>query len=154
MKRTLLNICITALLLCQACDDPDCIKTARDSIKIGFYNRIDGNSLKIRINKLQIIGSDSILFTNASDIISILIPINPTQDSIAAVFDTEFGVDTLILKYTSVTKLIALDCGTETLYNGLNVKRSDFDSIRVSNPNLQLNIKEPTVINENIKVYN
>jgi hypothetical protein len=154
MKRTLLNIIITAVTLCQACDEPDCIRLARDSVKIGFYNRIDGESLKIRINKLQIIGSDSILFINASDITSILIPINPTQDSIAAVFDTEYGIDTLVLNYTAVTKLIALDCGTETLYNGLNVKRSDFDSIRVSNPNLQLNITQPTVIDENIKVYN
>ncbi len=135
-----------------ACDDPDCIFTSQDKIGVRFRNINNGNNLNIRINTLQIVGSDSILVLNNTSINNVILPINPADTAITAVFDTQFGIDTLIIGYKSLARLISEDCGGEIVYRGLYIIRSDFDSTRVVRPNLQRNFSEPTAVDENIQI--
>ena len=123
-------------------------------MKIGFYDITTGDASAIRVNLLQIVGSDSILVQDVAAAKSVLLPLNPSDTSITAVFDTEFGIDTLILSYTTVTRLISEECGAEISIGNLRKVRNDFDSIRFENRSLQVTLGEANTITENVKIFN
>lgn len=141
-------------LIAFACDDPDCIYQGGVRIKIGFYSDQNGKVQSVRINSLSIANSDSVLIKTQTEVTSVILPLNPATESITAYFDTEFGYDTLTIGYNRFTSLISEDCGVETRYGGLNIIRSDFDSVKVSRGSTDINFLDPSTVNENIKVYN
>lgn len=154
MKKTTLFFLLIAISLATSCDGPDCIRTGSVRIRLGFYDLQEGGAAAIRINNLQILGSDSVLFDGVPDVSNIILPINPSADSITVFFDTELGSDTLTIGYKKIARLISEECGAEVVYKGLNIIRSDFDSVRVINSSTQINYLEPDVVNENIQVFN
>ena len=154
MKIKLILSVLICTLIVFACDDPDCIYQGGTSIKIGFYSDQDGKSQNVRINRLEIAGSDSLIVKTQVEVNSIILPINPSEESITVFFDTEYGFDTLQIGYSRNTQFISEDCGIETRYGGLSLVRSDFDSVRVTRPSTDINFLDATVVNENIKVYN
>ena len=154
MKIKLILSVLICTLIVSACDDPDCIYQGGTSIKIGFYSDQDGKSQNVRINRLEIAGSDSILVEAQVEVNSVVLPINPTSNSIRVYFDTEYGFDTLEIGYSRNTHFISEDCGVETRYGGLNLIRSDFDSVRVIRTSTDINYLDAIVVNENIKVFN
>jgi hypothetical protein len=153
MKKTTL-ILTACLLAFFGCDDPDCISTAGEAVKIGFYSYPKDSARKVRVNRLQLAGSDIVLIATSADLSSVTLPLNPADTTITVIFDTEFGVDTVQIGYSVVSRIITENCGVEILYTNIKSLRSDFDSIRVVNSNVQINFKQPEVINENIRVYN
>lgn len=154
MKKVIKFLLLTIIAFLAGCDEPDCIRTGGVRIGLGFYDLQEGGSALIRINSLQVLGSDSILFDGVPDVSTLILPINPMSDTITVFFDTELGSDTLIIGYQKTVRLISEDCGTEVIYNGINIIRSDFDSIRVINSSAQINFLEPNTVNENIQVFN
>ncbi|MEQ8926466.1 MAG: DUF6452 family protein [Fulvivirga sp.] len=153
MKNTFLSI-LFFIALFFSCDEPDCILQGGTSLRIGFYNVLDGSELPLRINLLQVEGIDEILLEDTIDIEFVVFPIDPADNQITIYFDTEFGTDTLTVNYKKTARLISEDCGTEVIYNGIEVVRSDFDSVRVFNASMETNFLNPTTVNENIRVYN
>ena len=152
--RKLVQILCTTFLFLIGCNDPDCIRLASTTMRIGFYDITTGDASAIRVNLLQIVGSDSILVQDVAAAKSVLLPLNPSDTSITAVFDTEFGIDTLILSYTTVTRLISEECGAEISIGNLRKVRNDFDSIRFENRSLQVTLGEANTITENVKIFN
>lgn len=131
---------------CQ--DEADCISVTTDFANLSFY-KIDLNELDtVVVNGLQPVGSDSILLSDTTITGTIQIPLNPNMNSSTFAFDTEYGLDTLILSYNVSTRLVAEDCGLEVLFSELDTLRNDFDSIRIVNNIL---VEE---IDEDIRIYN
>lgn len=154
IKKTFYLCLLIPLAFLASCNDPDCIRVGGDQIRMNFYDLETGEASLIRINNLQVLGADSILFDGVPDVTTLILPINPAADSITAYFDTELGNDTLIIAYSSVARLISEDCGAEAVFSGINIVRSDFDSIRVINSSAAINFLEPDIVNENIQVFN
>ena len=123
-------------------------------MRLNFYDLESGDASAIRINSLQVLGSDSVLFDGVPDITTVVLPINPQADSISVFFDTELGSDTLIIGYDRIARLISEECGAEAVYKGIYIIRNDFDSIRVINSSAEINFLEPDEVNENIQVFN
>ncbi|QSE97905.1 DUF6452 family protein [Fulvivirga lutea] len=153
MKKTSLFILLLISTL-FSCDEPDCILQGGSKMKIGFYSVIDGTAQPLRINLLEVEGIDGSILENSNDTSDVVLPINPADSEIRLYFDTEFGLDTLIVGYKKTARLISEDCGTEVVYNGIEVIRSDFDSVRVFNASMETNFLQPELVNENIRVYN
>ena len=152
--RKLARILCFACLYLIGCNDPDCIRLSSTSMGIGFYDIISGDAIDIRINSLRIVGSDVILVENEASVRGVILPINPSDTTIAAVFDTEFGIDTLILNYNTVTRLISEECGAEIMIEKLRRQRNDFDSIRFVNRSLQVTLGDANTVRENVQIYN
>ena len=152
--RKIARILFLAYLFLVGCNEPDCIRLASTTLGIGFYDITTGNAMAIRVNRLQVVGSDSILMQNVTSTRSVILPLNPSDTSITAVFDTEFGIDTLILSYSTVTRLISEECGAEILIKNLRKSRNDFDSIRFVNRSLQVTLGEANTVTENVKIFN
>ncbi|MTI41775.1 DUF6452 family protein [Fulvivirga lutimaris] len=152
--RKITGILFLAYLFLVGCNDPDCIRLASTTMGIGFYDINTGDAMAIRVNKLQVVGIEAALLENIESTNNVLLPINPSDTSIAAVFDTEFGVDTLIISYNTVTRLISEECGAEIMIENLRKVRNDFDSIRFVNRSLQITLGESNVVTENVKIFN
>lgn len=147
MKKTLLFFCFLSVSI-QAClDDPDCVTTTADAITIGFYEAESGVADTLVFRQVRAIGSDSIL-AELDTLSSIRLPLDPRGPSTAYHFDTNLGVDTLILSYTLGTRMISEECGIEFIFSELDFLRNDFDSIQIVN---RIPIEE---INEDIQIYN
>ncbi|MEJ2006374.1 MAG: hypothetical protein P8X57_15745, partial [Cyclobacteriaceae bacterium] len=98
MMKNLLAVCLLALL-CQAClDDPDCVNTTSDFITVGFYDAETGQADTLVFRQVRAIGSDS-LFVLQDTLSAVSLPLDPRGPSTAYHFDTNLGVDTLILTY-------------------------------------------------------
>ncbi|MEQ8474743.1 DUF6452 family protein [Fulvivirga sp.] len=152
--RKLAGIMFLAYLFLVGCNEPDCIRLASTTMGIGFYDINTGDALAIRVNRLQVVGSDSVLMENVTSTRSVLLPLNPSDTSVTAVFDTEFGIDTLILSYNTVTRLISEECGAEIMIENLRRARNDFDSIRFVNRSLQITLGESNIVTENVQIFN
>ncbi len=138
----------------MACSEPDCVSTAGELVKLGFYSYPKDSARKFRINSLELKGSDSLLVEESTNLSSVSLPLNPSDTSITAYFDTEFGTDTVQIGYDVVSRIITENCGVEILYTNIRTLQNTFDSIRVVNSNVLINFKTPGVINENIRIYN
>lgn len=101
----------------------------------------------ITVNALTVLGSDSTLVAE-QDIVQVRLPLKPDQKQSTFIFDSELGIDTLILSYQTSARLVSEDCGIETVYANLDYIRNDFDSINVVNKVL---IEDVT---EDVKIYN
>ncbi len=147
MKKNLLILSIMALLGQSCLDDPDCVNTTSDFVTVGFYEAETGLPDTLVFRQVRAIGSDS-LFARQDTLSSVQLPLDPRGPSTAYHFETNLGVDTLILVYSLGTRLISEDCGIEFIFSELDYLRNDFDSIRVVN---RIPIEE---INEDIQIYN
>lgn len=153
MRKIAIILCL-ACLFTIGCDDPDCIRLSSTTMGIGFYDITTGDVAAIRVNRLSVVGYDSILMSDVTSTNSVLLPLNPNDTTITAVFDTEFGIDTLIINYNTVTRLISEECGAEIMIEKLRKGRNDFDSIRFVNRSLQVTLGESNTVTENVKIFN
>ncbi|MEM6524068.1 MAG: DUF6452 family protein [Bacteroidota bacterium] len=140
---------VIVLLTFTSCqDEADCISVTTDFANLQFYKIQDNELDTVDFISLKPLLSDSILLADTTINGTIQLPINPNTESTAYAFETEFGLDTLILGYNTSTRLIAEDCGIEVIIFELKELRNDFDSIRIVNDVL---IED---INEDIRIYN
>ncbi|MEM7109596.1 MAG: DUF6452 family protein [Bacteroidota bacterium] len=148
MSRVVLGIviCFFAFVSCQ--DEADCLRITTDFANLRFYKIEDNEPDTVDLSMLKPLGSDSVLLADTTVSSSIRLPINPNAESTGFAFETEFGIDTLMLSYGTSTRLIAEDCGIEVIIFELEAVRNDFDSIRIVNDIL---IED---INEDIRIYN
>lgn len=141
-------IFLTASILITSClDDPDCNSKTTNFVNVKFYNSSNNEADTLNVSSLAVIGIDSILVEEAK-VSYVRLPLRPDTLETTFIFDTELGIDTLILKYNINTRLISEDCGIERVYADLDVVRSDFESFQIVNKVL---VKE---ITEDVKIFN
>ncbi len=149
MHRIIFLISFTigvGLLACQ--DDPDCVSITTDFANVRFYNFENGEIDTVDVNSITLEGSDSVLYADTTISNVMTIPLNPAQRTVQLAFDTEFGLDTVVLSYATRNRLISEDCGLEILFAELDYVRNDFDSINIVNQELVESF------DENIRIFN
>ena len=147
MKQILFLVIVFSVLSQSCLDDPDCVTTTASAITINFYEKETGLRDTLVFRRVTAIGSDSV-FADLDTLSSLRLPLDSRGPSVTYAFDTNLGLDTLVLSYDLGTRVISADCGIEFIFTGLDYLRNDFDSIRVVN---RIPIEE---INEDIQIYN
>ncbi|GAA0891591.1 hypothetical protein GCM10009122_12700 [Fulvivirga kasyanovii] len=148
MKIVIPILILSAAIILTGClDDPDCNSQTTNFVNIKFYNSDNNEADTLNINGVIASGTDSVFFEEA-EVSSIRLPLRPDTVQTTFVFDSELGIDTLILKYSVNTRLVSEDCGIEMVFSELEYVRSDFGSIEVVNKIL---VEQVT---EDVKIFN
>jgi len=141
------------VLLCSSCyDKGDCLITNSPLINIEFKKRTNSSlDTAIRFTSIEIMGTDSILFTN--DTIKLVsLPVNPFktetgfifhyQDSIRTIdkiTDTlKFTSDTLRFTYRNETIILNSDCPAQAYQKDVTISKATHDSTLIRVINTQL----------------
>ena len=134
MKNILFFLLI--LFTLAAClDQPDCVEEAANEVIFEFKNATNGKNRNVDFNSVFIPGTDTVLYSSESTSKTV-IPLNPVSSTTTVIFDSNFGKDTVVLSYHSVTRLISTECGAETFFLDLRVQEHTFDSLKVLNRNV------------------
>lgn len=134
--------------LSSCLDDPDCISPTTDFATALFYKFESNERDTVQINSLRVLGvSDSILVTDL-EVTGVILPLRQDTSSVTFVFDSELGLDTLVINYETRSRLISEECGIDIILAELNVGRSTFDSVSIENTTL---IED---VNEDIRIFN
>ncbi|MBL6444958.1 hypothetical protein JMN32_01465 [Fulvivirga sp. 29W222] len=148
MKIVIPILILSAAISLTSClDDPDCNSKTTNFVNIKFYNSDNNEPDTLNINKVTTQGTDSVLFSEV-EASYIKLPLRPDTVQTTFVFDSELGIDTLILKYNTNTRLVSEDCGIEMVFSDLDYVRSDFGSIKIVNKIL---VEQVT---EDVKIFN
>lgn len=97
-------------------------------------------------SQVSALDTDSI-FVESDTLTRIVLPLNTGKNETTFVFVTDFGMNTLALRYQRTQRLISADCGPEQIIDHLDVVQSTFDSLAVLQPVLT----EPPVTN--VEIY-
>lgn len=148
MRTSIKLLCFISLLWATSClDDPDCVTTTPSTIRANFYNGRTGDPDTVQVNSIRVSGSDSLLVSGDTLITGLTLPLNPSGPESVFSFDTDLGIDTLVIVYHLGTRFISPDCGVEFIYTDLDYSRVDFDSVQVINP-------VPIENSEDVKIFN
>lgn len=148
MKIVIPILLFTAAIFITGClDDPDCNSKTTNFVNVKFYSSDNNRADTLNISSITAIGTDS-TFLEEAEVSSIRLPLRPDTVQTTFIFDSELGMDTLILKYKVNTRLVSEDCGIETVFSELDYVRSDFGSIEIVNKIL---VEEVT---EDVKIFN
>ncbi|TRX51604.1 hypothetical protein FNH22_23880 [Fulvivirga sp. M361] len=148
MKNTVIALFFAGCIGLISClDDPDCVRSTTDFVNLKFYQSEGGGQDTVDIERIVVLGSDSVLLADTTFFSTVFLPVNVLTDSVTFVFQTEFGIDTLALTYNSSSRLISEDCGVEVLFSNLREGRNDFDSLVVVNNTLI------EAIDEDIRIF-
>ena len=124
------------LLLFSAClDEPDCITTATNIVKISLKKADVDSAAKVTFSKISVSGTNDLLYVNQEA--SILnLPLNPAVDK--TTFDFYYGtsINTLTLVYSRRTALVSPDCGAFIYFEKVEAQSYSFSSVEVINPQL------------------
>jgi hypothetical protein len=153
-----------ALMLFVCSCEEFCEGSNRTAAVINFYSAETKLSATVRVDALQGVGNDSVLFRSAS-LQSVLLPLKPGADTTAYIIRTSMvagdvmvaETDTLIIVYTRHAGFVSSECGcagfaeiTSAYVGGRHL----IDSVAVSNPNVGIVSYRSQVINaENIRLY-
>ncbi|MDR1673323.1 MAG: hypothetical protein LBS09_07700 [Bacteroidales bacterium] len=154
---------VLIVLLC-ACEE-FCEESNRTAAVVNFYSAETELPAATRIDAIQGLGNDSVLFLNTS-LQSALLPLKPDADTTAYIIRTSMvaandvtvtETDTLIIVYTRHTGFISSECGCAGFAEitiAYAAGRRIIDSVTVSNPNVRTVSYRSQVINaENIRLY-
>ena len=147
MIRTVFILIISGFVAQSCLTEADCVTTTRDFVTVNFYEFETNERDTLLVTSITAIGSDSLLADDEL-VRSIRLPLDPRRPSAAYIFDSELGIDTLVLSYDLGTRLISEECGLEFVFTGLDYTRNDFDSISIVN---QVPIDG---VDEDIRIFN
>ena len=147
MIRTICILLVSGFVAQSCLTEADCVTTTRDFVTVNFYDLETNERDTLLVSSVTAIGSDSLLAEDQL-VRSIRLPLDPRQPSAAYIFDSQLGIDTLILSYDLGTRLISEECGLEFGCTGLEVSRKDFDAIIIVN---QIPIDD---VYEDIRIFN
>lgn len=136
-----------AILFSACLDEPDCIVTASNEVKISFEKITSDSARAVEFNSILVSGTDSV-FYEADSVTSVIIPVNPIAFETTFRFFYESAIDTLVVSYTRQTRVISPDCGAFNYFQDLEVVFSSFPEAKVINPQLS----NSSAINVTIKL--
>ncbi|HEY3405821.1 MAG TPA: DUF6452 family protein [Ohtaekwangia sp.] len=136
------------LLFAVSClDDPDCFQLNNNIIGISF--RVLGSTKPdtLLVVGVEMSGTDSI-FLEPAKYINAALPLNFTTSSTNVIFHQLGGLsNSMNLGYLARTQFVSDDCGSRFVLSDLQILGSDFDSVRVLDP------QPDKVARNNIEVY-
>lgn len=131
----LLFIAFLVLLFSACLDDPDCVVTSTNIVRISL-KKIDSDSAQtIKFSRITVSGTDSI-FHQGDSVSFVSLPINPGTTETKFKFFYGLKIDTLVVTYGRTVKLVSPPCGAFAFYQNLNVLSTSFLNVKVTNHQL------------------
>jgi hypothetical protein len=125
-------------LLSACLEDPDCIITSSNLVKIDFKEDAE-TSKSIEVTKITVSGSDT-EFYKGKTVSSVQLPLNPAMEETVFTFEIKGATSkTINLTYARTTTLISPTCGVFIEYKDL-LADTTFDSLTVINNRLSTNV--------------
>ena len=138
------------IFLVSSCfNDNDCLKTATNYVKIDLKT-LTGAARTTTFTSVRTADSTLIFpdYQATNPVTSLVLPIDQTGTERSFILDTtDSSSYRLTLGYTSFTRVISADCGAYLYFKDLKVVDTNFDSTRVTNPQLFTGVKQ------NIKIF-
>lgn len=131
-----------AVLLLPACfDKPDCISQADNALLVAFKKSDSGLSDTVVIYHIEAIGADSMFYRQQPvDLpdtlrgVNAVVAVNPFADTTDFIFRFPSEEKILKLRYQRNFRFINESCFSEVRISNLQVRYTDFDSVRVVVP--------------------
>ncbi|MCS6973194.1 MAG: hypothetical protein N2044_09475 [Cyclobacteriaceae bacterium] len=127
-----------ALLLPACLDKPDCISQADNTLRIAFKKAGSGAADTVVIYHIEAIGADSVFYkqvpVDRPDTLRgtpAVVAVNPFADTTDFVFRFPTENKVLKVRYQRSMRFINENCFSELRISNLQVRFTDFDSVRV-----------------------
>jgi len=162
MLKILIWVAIVSLAWMTFSCEEFCEEPNRTAVVVYFFNDED---VLIKVKNIEIkgVGNDSILYPNdkifgGKDFSQIMLPVNPTADSISfSIKNDLLPADIITIRYSRHNGFISPQCGCVTFAEIQGVPETTFHSIRrieVVQPSVTTVSYRQGVINaENIRIY-
>lgn len=125
------------LLLASCLNEPDCIITSTNLVKVSFKN-LENKALSMDMDSIIVAGLARPFYKD-STVTSVQLPVSPDQDEAMFTFVYNDLRQTLSLSYIRGIEVISPECGAYPNFRGLNVVTTSFDSLNLVNDRLILN---------------
>ena len=124
------------LFLLSAClDEPDCITTATNIVKISLKETDVDSAASVLFLKISISGTDTLLYVGQQAPF-LNLPLNPAADETTFRFYYGTSIDSLTLVYSRRTSLVSPDCGAFVYFEKVAAKSYSFSDVEIINPQL------------------
>ena len=128
---------ILFFLLAGCLNEPDCIITSTNLVKISFKK--DSKTVReITFDKINVSGLTKDFYIKQK-VTSVQLPVDPVEIESTFTFYFEGRTETMLLTYSKKAEVISASCGAFTNYSDLLVSESSFDSLRITNNQLLIN---------------
>jgi hypothetical protein len=142
---------VLTLLLSGCFEEPDCLITATNMLKIVF--KLESGAVDpVSFTGITTTGSDTV-FYSGGQASTVLLPLNPSATGVRFVFTHSLGVDSLDLSYLAVAELVNPDCGTQLYFKGLEIGLSTFSRVDVKNADLLITNIDTRDVVTNLEIY-
>lgn len=122
-------------------------------MQVRLLTKAEKKENKIKFNAVTVSGSNVIRYKDA-EVSSLLLPVNPGQNSVTFTLDYGTTVSTITMAYKTEVKIISVDCGAFTYYKDLEIVSSSFNEtqIRLITPLLLHDVTTQAYAN-NVEIY-
>ena len=134
---------IPLLFLFSCLDDPDCLPTNTNLVKIDFKNA-DGTARTLSVIRITASGLSSPLYSG-ENVSAVQLPLNPNSAETTFTVVEAASSKTISFRYAIVHRMVSEKCGAFAYYSDLEVTESDFTTTRVRNPFLLSNVSTANV---------
>ena len=123
---------IPLLFLFSCLEDPDCLVTATNLVKIDFKNT-DGTVRTITFSGITVSGLATPIYVNSAQS-TVQLPLNPQSTETTFLFREASVVKRMVIRYAITHRAISEKCGAYAFYSNLEIVESNYTSIKVKNP--------------------
>lgn len=125
------------LLLASCLNEPDCIITSTNLVKVNFKN-LENKARTIVLDSIIVAGLP-VPYYKGESTSAVQLPVSPDEDGATFTFVYEGVRQTLSLTYIRGIEVISPDCGAYPNFSGLGVMTTSFDSLNLVNDRLLIN---------------
>ena len=127
---------IFLIFLSSSCfNQGDCLITASGYTKIDLYDKANKQPKSIKFDSIRVSGTESVFYQDST---SLLLPVNPVEDTTRFTFIHDGKSDFITVKYSSETRIISPDCGAFIYFKNLEIVNTSFDQSLIKLINAQL----------------
>jgi hypothetical protein len=124
-------------LLTGCLNEPDCIITSTNLVKISF-KKDSKTAREITFTKINVTGLANDFYVQQKAT-SVQLPVQPEDTKSTFTFYFEGRTETMLLTYSKQAEVISASCGAFTNYSDLFVAQTTFDSLKITNKQLLIN---------------
>lgn len=125
------------LLLAGCLNEPDCIITSTNLVKINF-KKDSKTPREITFTKINVSGLEKDFYVEQKAT-AVQLPVDPESIESTFTFYFEGRTETMHLTYVKESEVISVNCGAYTNYSGLAIPETTFELFNITNRKLLLN---------------
>lgn len=130
-------IVLLALFFSGCFEQPDCLITNTNILKIAFKGKTLGKDTTFTFKSIRSLKSAEALYTNKS-LPNAEVPLQGTDTVATIIFDYDLKTkpvsDTLTITYRNEMRVISPDCGAYLYQKDVFIRKTNFEKVRVTTP--------------------